>query len=114
MNTSRSYLTAPEHRECYDGLIKSYNLDKDFFSSYDVYSLKLSRQDKDKDKGPSAGSDRGFKKRKISKDSEPTKSLKKKIQRLGLLKAPSLNQNPVERLFIRRNQSSRLEILIRL
>nr|GEV39495.1 ribonuclease H [Tanacetum cinerariifolium] len=40
MNTSESYLTAPEHRECYDGLIKSYHLDKDFFSSYDVYSLK--------------------------------------------------------------------------
>ncbi|GJY44761.1 hypothetical protein Tco_0432974 [Tanacetum coccineum] len=35
MNTNESYLTAPEHRECYDGLIKSYILDKDFFSSYD-------------------------------------------------------------------------------
>nr|GEW54070.1 hypothetical protein [Tanacetum cinerariifolium] len=29
MNSSESYLTAPKHRECYDGLIKSYNLDKD-------------------------------------------------------------------------------------
>nr|GEZ10188.1 hypothetical protein [Tanacetum cinerariifolium] len=36
MNTSESYLTALERRECYDGLIKSYNLDKDFFSSYDT------------------------------------------------------------------------------
>nr|GEV16975.1 hypothetical protein [Tanacetum cinerariifolium] len=33
MNTSESYLIAPEHQECYDGLIKSYHLDKDFFSS---------------------------------------------------------------------------------
>nr|GEY29981.1 hypothetical protein [Tanacetum cinerariifolium] len=49
IKTSESYLTAPEHRECYEGLIKSYNLNKDFFSSYDVYSLKQSRQDKDKD-----------------------------------------------------------------
>nr|GEZ71842.1 hypothetical protein [Tanacetum cinerariifolium] len=46
MNSSESYLTAPEHQECYYGLINSYNLDKDFFSSYDVYSLKRSRDDK--------------------------------------------------------------------
>nr|GEV92871.1 hypothetical protein [Tanacetum cinerariifolium] len=59
INSSESYLTALEHRECYDGLINSYNLDKDFFSSYDVYSLKRSRQDKDKDEGPSVGLDRG-------------------------------------------------------
>nr|GFA23729.1 hypothetical protein [Tanacetum cinerariifolium] len=65
-------LGSPEHRECNDGLIKSYHLDKDFFSSYDVYLLKQSRKDKDKDEGPSAGSDRGFKKRKTSKDAEPT------------------------------------------
>nr|GEY90415.1 hypothetical protein [Tanacetum cinerariifolium] len=78
MNSSESYLTAPEHRECYDGLIKCYNLDKDFFSSYDVYSLKRSRDDKDKDEGPSAGSDRGLKKRKKSKDAEPTTSPKTK------------------------------------
>nr|GEZ43732.1 hypothetical protein [Tanacetum cinerariifolium] len=52
MNSSESYLTAPEHQECYD--------------------------DKDKDEGPSAGSDRGLKKRKTSKDAEPTTSLKNK------------------------------------
>nr|GEV33586.1 uncharacterized mitochondrial protein AtMg00810-like [Tanacetum cinerariifolium] len=66
---------ALEKDECYDGLIKSYNLDKDFFSSYDVYSLKRRRKDKDKDEVPSAGSDRGFKKRKTSKDTEPTTEL---------------------------------------
>nr|GEW75331.1 reverse transcriptase domain-containing protein [Tanacetum cinerariifolium] len=72
MNKSESYLEAPEHQECYDGLIKSYNLDKDFFSFYDVYLLKRSRKDKDKDEGSFAGSDQGFKKRKTSKDAEPT------------------------------------------
>nr|GEX37175.1 hypothetical protein [Tanacetum cinerariifolium] len=96
INSSESYLTASEHRECYDGLIKSYNLDKDFLSSYDVYSLKRSRQDKDKDEGPSAGSDRGLKKRKTSKDVEPTTSLIIKIHHLGLPKATSLNQNPLD------------------
>nr|GEV78927.1 hypothetical protein [Tanacetum cinerariifolium] len=60
INSSESYLTAPEYWECYDGLVKYYNLDKDLFSSYDVYSLKHSRDDKEKDKGPFAGSGRGL------------------------------------------------------
>nr|GEU49634.1 hypothetical protein [Tanacetum cinerariifolium] len=78
INASELYLTAPEHRECYDDLVKSYNLDKDFFSFYDVYLLKRSRDDKDKDKGPSTRSGRGLKKQKTSKDAEPTTSLKTK------------------------------------
>ncbi|GKG13620.1 hypothetical protein Tco_0350580, partial [Tanacetum coccineum] len=66
-------------RECYDRLIKSYDLDKSPFSTYDkVYSSKRSRKDKDKDKDPSAGSDQGLKKRKIIKDVEPTKGPKAK------------------------------------
>ncbi|GJW47829.1 retrovirus-related pol polyprotein from transposon TNT 1-94 [Tanacetum coccineum] len=83
MEKSESYLTAPEHRDCYDGLKKSYALDKDFFYSYDVYSLKCSRKDKDNDEDPSAGSDRGLKKRKTSKDAEPTTSSKKKDSMSG-------------------------------
>ncbi|GKB59363.1 integrase, catalytic region, zinc finger, CCHC-type containing protein [Tanacetum coccineum] len=59
MEKSESYLTAPEHRDCYDGLKKSYALDKDFFFSYDVYSLKCGQKDKDKDEDPFVGSDRG-------------------------------------------------------
>ncbi|GJV04472.1 hypothetical protein Tco_1338041 [Tanacetum coccineum] len=74
MDKSESYLAAPEHRECYEGLIKSYDLDKTIFSTYGkVYSLNRSRKDKDKDEDPSAGSDRRLKKRKTSKDAEPTK-----------------------------------------
>ncbi|GKA44439.1 hypothetical protein Tco_0737163 [Tanacetum coccineum] len=74
MDESHSYLKAPEYRECYDGLIKSYDLDKSLFSTYDkVYPLKRSRKDKDEDEDPSVGSDRGLKKRKTSKDAEPTK-----------------------------------------
>nr|GEU40807.1 hypothetical protein [Tanacetum cinerariifolium] len=74
MDKSESYLAAPEHRECYEGLKKSYDLDKTFFSTYGkVYSLKRSRKDKDKDEDPFAGSDRGLKKRKTSKDAEPVK-----------------------------------------
>ncbi|GJS81367.1 hypothetical protein Tco_0747908 [Tanacetum coccineum] len=78
MEKSESYLAAPEHRDCYDSLKKSYDLDKDFFFSYDVYSLKRGRKDKDKDEDPSVGSDRGLKKRKTSKDAKPTTGLKNK------------------------------------
>ncbi|GJT27051.1 hypothetical protein Tco_0907326 [Tanacetum coccineum] len=74
MDKSESYLAAPKHKECYEGLIKSFNLDKTIFSTYGkVYSLKRSQKDKDKDEDPSAGSDRRLKKRKTSKDAEPTK-----------------------------------------
>ncbi|GKC25191.1 hypothetical protein Tco_1027341 [Tanacetum coccineum] len=84
MDKSESYLTAPEHKDCYDRLIKSYELDKDLFSTYDkVYSLKRNREDKDKDEGPNVGSDRGLKKRKTSKDVEPTKGLKIKESTSG-------------------------------
>nr|GEV51645.1 hypothetical protein [Tanacetum cinerariifolium] len=85
MNKSESFMIALEHQECYDGLIKSYNLDKDLFSSYDMYSLKRSRKDKDKDEDPSAGLDRGIKKRKTSKDTEPTTCSKTK----DLMSGPS-------------------------
>ncbi|GJZ24299.1 hypothetical protein Tco_0561758 [Tanacetum coccineum] len=78
MEKSESYMTAPEHQNYYDGLKKTYAIDKDFFYSYDVYSLKFSRKDKDKDEDPFAGSDRGLKKRKLSKDAEPTTEPKKK------------------------------------
>ncbi|GKA93601.1 hypothetical protein Tco_0815587 [Tanacetum coccineum] len=86
MEKSESYLTAPKHRDCYDGLKKSYSLDKDLFFSYDVYSLKRSRKDKNKDEDPSAGSDRGLKKRKLSKDAEPTIGPKKKDSTSGSYK----------------------------
>ncbi|GJR93246.1 hypothetical protein Tco_0265420 [Tanacetum coccineum] len=78
MEKSESYLAAPKHRDCYASLKKSYDLDKDFFFSYDVYSLKRARKDKDKDEDPSVGSNRGLKKRKISKDVEPTTGSKNK------------------------------------
>ncbi|GJS70602.1 hypothetical protein Tco_0703443 [Tanacetum coccineum] len=84
MDESQSYLTVVEHRECYDRLIKSYDLDKSLFSTYDkVYSLKRIQKDKDKDEDPSVGSDRGLKKRKNSKVAEPTKGLKTKDSQSG-------------------------------
>nr|GEY17285.1 hypothetical protein [Tanacetum cinerariifolium] len=43
-----------------------------------AYYLKRDREDKDKDEDPPAGSDQGLKRRKTSKDAEPSKSSKSK------------------------------------
>ncbi|GJR84192.1 retrovirus-related pol polyprotein from transposon TNT 1-94 [Tanacetum coccineum] len=83
IDRSQSYLTAVEHKECYNGLIKSYDLDKPLFSTYNVYSLKRSQKDKDKDEDPFTGSDRGLKKRKTSKNVEPSKGPKTKESKSG-------------------------------
>ncbi|GKA28756.1 hypothetical protein Tco_0715001 [Tanacetum coccineum] len=84
MDKSESYLAALEHIQFYDGLIKYYDLEKSLFSTYDkVYSLKRSKKDKDNDKDPSVGSDRGLKKRKTSKDAEPTKGPNAKESKSG-------------------------------
>ncbi|GJT13535.1 hypothetical protein Tco_0860577 [Tanacetum coccineum] len=84
MDKSESYLAALEHIQFYDGLIKYYDLEKSLFSTYDkVYSLKRSKKDKDNDKDPSVGSYRGLKKRKTSKDAEPTKGPNAKESKSG-------------------------------
>ncbi|GJU73653.1 hypothetical protein Tco_1265058 [Tanacetum coccineum] len=49
----------------------------------EMYSLKISRKDKDKDEDPSTRSDRGLKKRKTRKDAEPTKGPKAKESQSG-------------------------------
>nr|GEU93572.1 hypothetical protein [Tanacetum cinerariifolium] len=80
IDKSESYLAAPKHSVCYDRLVKSYDLYKTLFSTYDkVYSLKRNQKDKD----PSDGSDQGLKKGKTGKDAEPTKSLKAKESQSG-------------------------------
>nr|GEU70610.1 hypothetical protein [Tanacetum cinerariifolium] len=76
---SKPYRGAPEHRQLYDALIKSYKLDKDLFESYgNTYSLKRDRDDKDQDEDPPARSDQWLKKRRTSKDVEPSRSSKSK------------------------------------
>ncbi|GKD18847.1 hypothetical protein Tco_1208005 [Tanacetum coccineum] len=94
MEKSESYLAAPEHRDCYDSLKKSYDLDKDFFFSFDVYSLKRGQKDKDKDEDPSAGSDRGLKMRKTSKDAKPTTGPKNKDSTSGSSKDTKSQPKP--------------------
>ncbi|GKD45072.1 hypothetical protein Tco_1269717 [Tanacetum coccineum] len=74
LEESKSHLRADYKRELYDVLVKSYNTDKDLFETYGkVFTLKRSRDEKDKDQDPSARSDRGTKRRKSSKEVESQK-----------------------------------------
>ncbi|GKA41210.1 hypothetical protein Tco_0733803 [Tanacetum coccineum] len=62
MEERKSHLRADYKRKLYDALVESYNTDKDLFEMYgEVFMLKRSRDEKDKDQDPSAGSDRGTK-----------------------------------------------------
>ncbi|GJZ96414.1 hypothetical protein Tco_0668748 [Tanacetum coccineum] len=79
MEESKSHLRADYKKKLYDTLVVSYNTDKDLFNTYgEVFTLKRSREDSDKDGDPSAGSDRGTKRRKLSKESESYKDSRSK------------------------------------
>nr|GEV93254.1 retrovirus-related Pol polyprotein from transposon TNT 1-94 [Tanacetum cinerariifolium] len=76
---SKSHLRADYKKELYDALVKSYKTDKDLFNTYgEVFTLKRSRDDKDKDQDPSAGSDRGTKSRKLRKEPESSRDSRSK------------------------------------
>ncbi|GKA97836.1 hypothetical protein Tco_0825730 [Tanacetum coccineum] len=76
---NKSFDVADYKRDLYDALVKSYNTDKDIFESYgEVFSLKGSRDERDKDRDPSAGLDRGTKIRKSSKDAESSRDSRSK------------------------------------
>ncbi|GJS87298.1 hypothetical protein Tco_0769934, partial [Tanacetum coccineum] len=79
----------------YDALVESYNTDNDLFDSYgEVFSLKRSRDESDKDRDPSVGSDRGKKRRKSSKDVESSRDSSLPMQRsqVILLKTQACNK----------------------
>ncbi|GJW04477.1 hypothetical protein Tco_1563333, partial [Tanacetum coccineum] len=79
MEEHKSYLRVEYKNELYDALVKSYNTDKDLFETYgEVFTLKKSRDDNDKDQDPSAGLDQGMKRRKTSKDAESSRDPKSK------------------------------------
>nr|GEY23176.1 hypothetical protein [Tanacetum cinerariifolium] len=79
MEKNKSFDVADYKKELYDALVKSYNTDKDIFESYgEVFSLKRSRDDKNKDRDPSAGLDQGTKRRKSSKDVESSRDSRSK------------------------------------
>ncbi|GJZ57990.1 hypothetical protein Tco_0613484 [Tanacetum coccineum] len=77
--TNKSINRSDIQKNLYNALVEAYNSDKDIITSYDdVVTLKRGRDDQDKDEDPSARSDRGTKRRKSSKDAEPSKGSKSK------------------------------------
>ncbi|GJQ98179.1 hypothetical protein Tco_0009318, partial [Tanacetum coccineum] len=79
MEKNKSYERVDYKRELYDALVKSYETEKDLFDTYgEVFMLKRSLNDKDKDQDPSAGSNRGTKRRKLSKEGESSRDSRSK------------------------------------
>nr|GEV53612.1 copia protein [Tanacetum cinerariifolium] len=84
MEKNKSCDIVDHKRELYDALVKSYNTDKDIFESYgDVFSLKRSRDERNKDRDPVSRSDRGTKRRKSSKDVESSRDLRSKEKKFS-------------------------------
>ncbi|GKC62920.1 hypothetical protein Tco_1095518, partial [Tanacetum coccineum] len=74
MEENKSINRSDIQKDLYNALVESYSSDKDIISSYgDVVTLKRGRDDQDKDEDPSAGLNRGSKKRRSSKEVESSK-----------------------------------------
>nr|GEY36231.1 hypothetical protein [Tanacetum cinerariifolium] len=86
---SKSYQAAPEHRELYDGLVKSYNLNKDLFLSYGNTSKEAEPPKGSKSKESKTSSSKGT-------NSEPKPSGNKP---LPLIKDQGHQVVPVEYFF---------------
>ncbi|GKF08067.1 hypothetical protein Tco_0042291, partial [Tanacetum coccineum] len=78
LEKNKSYDKADYKKNLYDALVESYNTDKDLFDSYGKVFLLKRSQYEDKDRDPLAGSDRGKKKRKSSKDAESSRDSRSK------------------------------------
>ncbi|GJY82677.1 hypothetical protein Tco_0496053 [Tanacetum coccineum] len=99
-NVTESLEAAVLARELYDALVKSYQTDKDLFDSYgEVFMLKRSRDDRDKNQDTFAGSDRGTKRRKSSKEAESSiDSRSKEKKSLSTSKDASQSQHKHSRM----------------
>ncbi|GJU27210.1 hypothetical protein Tco_1165831 [Tanacetum coccineum] len=77
--------SSSQPKSTYDALFESYNTKKDLFDLYgEVFSLKRSRDDRYKDQDPSAGSDRGTKRRKSNKDANSSRDLSHTVDDSGV------------------------------
>ncbi|GKB29353.1 hypothetical protein Tco_0868754 [Tanacetum coccineum] len=74
MEENKSINRSDIQKNLYNALVESYNSHKDIISSYgDVVKLKRGRDDQDNDEDPSAGSNRGSKRRRSGKEDESSK-----------------------------------------
>ncbi|GJY40041.1 hypothetical protein Tco_0427311, partial [Tanacetum coccineum] len=111
MEKNKSYDKADYRKKLYDTLVESYNIDKDIFDSYgEVFSLKRSRDDRDKDRDPFAGSDRGIKEGNQVKiaDHPKIQGQRKRSLQAPLKTPPNLNISILESVPMQRSQVTQL------
>ncbi|GKE80335.1 hypothetical protein Tco_1550335, partial [Tanacetum coccineum] len=74
MESNKSIHGSNEQKNFYKALVEAYESDKLILDTYgDTVSFKRRRDDEDKDEEPSAGSNRGSKRRRARKEPESTK-----------------------------------------
>ncbi|GJV35002.1 ribonuclease H-like domain-containing protein, partial [Tanacetum coccineum] len=79
MESNKSIHRSDEQKNLYKALVDAYESDKLIVDTYgDTVSFKRCRDDEDKDEEPSAGSNRGSKKRRAGKEPESTNAPKEK------------------------------------
>ncbi|GJS85300.1 retrovirus-related pol polyprotein from transposon TNT 1-94 [Tanacetum coccineum] len=71
-----------QQKTLYKALVDAYETDKDILATYgDTVTFKRHRDDKDEDEEPSAGSNRGSKRRRAGKEPEPSSAPKEKTSK---------------------------------
>ncbi|GJV16447.1 hypothetical protein Tco_1361770 [Tanacetum coccineum] len=79
MESNKSINRSNEQKNLYKALVEAYKSDKLILDTYgDTVSFKRRRDDEDKDEEPSAGSNRGSKRRRAGKEPESTSAPKEK------------------------------------
>nr|GEV02161.1 retrovirus-related Pol polyprotein from transposon TNT 1-94 [Tanacetum cinerariifolium] len=82
MESNKSIHRSNEQKNLYKALVDAYECNKLILDTYgDTVTLKRRRADKDKDKEPSAGSNRGSKRRRVGKEPESTSAPKEKTSK---------------------------------
>ncbi|GJZ17032.1 hypothetical protein Tco_0553155 [Tanacetum coccineum] len=82
IESNKSIHKSNEQKNLYKALVEAYESDKLILDTYgDTVSFKRHRDDEDKDEEPSAGSNRGSKRRQARKEPESTSALKEKTSK---------------------------------
>ncbi|GKC58397.1 hypothetical protein Tco_1085995 [Tanacetum coccineum] len=82
MESNKSINRSNEQKNLYKALVEAYESDKLILDTYgDTVSFKRCRDDEDKDEEPSAGSNRGSKRRRAGKEPESTSAPKEKTSK---------------------------------
>nr|GFA10267.1 hypothetical protein [Tanacetum cinerariifolium] len=82
MESNKSIHRSSEQKNLYKALVDTYECDKLILDTYgDTVTLKRRRDDEDKDEEPSAGSNRGSKRRRAGKEPESTNAPKEKTSK---------------------------------